>query len=164
MNAIEYAKSSLEGSLGLVHTVMQGITEEQYNWKPSGNCNSVAKSHVHIVSAVDFFINGLVKGERPAWPAFAEKHGLPANSIEIWKHEATVPLEPMHEYAKQVAKSATEYVGTLSDSDLDRKIETPFFGTQTVAWLVQLAGYHSAGHAGDMATVKGMQGLKGLPF
>jgi hypothetical protein len=30
--------------------------------------------------------------------------------------------------------------------------------------VLQLLGMHTAGHAGDMATVKGMQGLKGLPF
>ncbi len=48
--------------------------------------------------------------------------------------------------------------------DLDREIETQFFGRKSAAWLLQLAGVHSVGHGGDIAAVKGMQGLKGLPF
>jgi hypothetical protein len=164
VNAVDYAKSSLESSLGLVNIVMQGITEDQYNWKPEGNLNTVALSHVHICSSVDFFINGIVRGGKPGWSAFAEKQGLPANPREIFKHGAPVPLSAMQEYEKDTTKAVLDFVGTLKDDDLDRKIDTQFFGTQSVAWLLQLTGSHSAGHAGDMASVKGMQGLKGLPF
>ncbi len=98
------------------------------------------------------------------WPAFASKHGLPPNPMEIWGHSATISGAAMKEYAEQVQKVTLDYIGTLSDADLDRQVDTQFFGMQNVAYLLQLAAMHAAGHAGDLAAVKGSQGLKGLPF
>jgi hypothetical protein len=57
-----------------------------------------------------------------------------------------------------------EYISSIGDDDLDREVETQFFGKKDVAYLLQLAAMHAAGHAGDIAAVKGAQGLKGLPF
>lgn len=164
MNTAEYAKSSLEGMLGLVGTCAGGMDDAQYNWKPGGTANSAAKSHVHALTSLDFFITGTVQGKPLLWGEFAAANELPANPMEIWAFEGTVPVEAMKEYAKSIQDNALEYVGSLSDADFDREIETQFFGKKSVAWLVQLAGMHAVGHAGDMAAVKGMQGLKGLPF
>lgn len=149
---------------GLVGQCAGGVDDAQYNWKPGGTANSAAKSHVHAVTSMDFFINGTVQGKELLWPAFAKQHGLPENPMGIWGFEGTVPVEAMKEYSKSVQDRVLEYVGSLSDEDFDREVETQFFGKKSVAWLVQLAGMHAVGHAGDMAAVKGMQGLKGLPF
>jgi hypothetical protein len=141
-----------------------GMDDAQYNYSPGGTCNPAAKSHVHALSSIDFFINGLAKGGDLGWAKIAEQHGLPGNPLQIWQHEGTIPYAAMNEYGQNVQKSALEYVASLSDADLDREVETQFFGKKSVAWLLQLAGYHAVGHAGDIAAVKGMQGLKGLPF
>jgi hypothetical protein len=164
MDAVTYAKTNLEGSLGLVHTCAQGLDEAQYNWKPGGTANVIAKSHVHAMTSVDFFIIGIVKGGELGWTKVAQTTGLPASPLEIWGYEGTIPLAAIAEYSANVQKSALDYVATMKDADLDREIETQFFGKKSAAWLLQLAGYHAVGHAGDMAAVKGMQGLKGLPF
>jgi len=166
MNTAEFARKNLEESMSLLAACAGGMNEAQYNWNPGGTANSAAKSHVHAASSVDFFINGLVRGEMQSlrWGKFAEKHGLPGSPLGIWAFEGTVPYEAMQEYAKEVARSAAEHVGTLSDADFDREIETQFLGKRSVAFLVQLAGTHAAGHGGDIAAIKGMQGLKGLPF
>jgi hypothetical protein len=164
MNAIEYAKTNLEASLGLLNTCAGGMDEGQYNFKPAGTCNSAAKSHVHAVSSLDFFINGIIKGGELSWTKVAQANGLPANPLELWNFEGTIPMAAIAEYSKDAQKAALDYVATLSDADLDREIDTQFFGKKSVAWLIQLAGTHAVGHAGDMAAVKGMQGLKGLPF
>ncbi len=149
---------------GLVGQCAGGVDDAQYNWKPGGTANSAAKSHVHAISSMDFFINGTVQGKEMLWSPFALKHGLPESPLAVWAYEGTIPVEPMKEYSKSVQDAVLEYVGSLSDADFDREVETQFFGKKSVAWLVQLAGMHAVGHAGDMAAVKGMQGLKGLPF
>ncbi len=164
MDAVRYAKKALEQSFGLFNMVADGMTDEQYNMKPEGTANSIAKSHVHAMTSVDFFLSGTLQGKPMQWPAFAQANGLPGNPTEIWAHTSAIPLAPMKEYGANVQKAALEYVGSLSESDLDREIDTPFFGKQTAAFLIMLAGMHSAGHAGDMSAVKGLQGLKGLPF
>lgn len=164
MDAIAYAKTDLESAFNLLNICAAGLDEAQYNWKPAGTANVIAKSHVHALSSIDFFISGIIKGGELGWPKFAQQHGLPANPLEIWRYEGAVPMAPTLEYGTQVQKNALEFVGSLKDADLDREIETQFFGKKTAAWLLQLTGVHSVGHGGDMAAVKGMQGLKGLPF
>lgn len=164
MDAVTYAKKALKQSFGLFNMVADGMTDEQYNWQPEGTANSIAKSHVHAMSSVDFFISGTLKGEQMQWPAFALANGLPGNPTEIWAYTGAIPLAAMKEYGASVQNAALEYVDSLKESDLDREIDTPFFGKQTLAFLVMLAGTHSVGHGGDMSAVKGLRGLKGLPF
>jgi hypothetical protein len=63
-----------------------------------------------------------------------------------------------------VQASVDGYLAGLPDSDLSRKISGPF-GEQTVEWvIVTLLGTHLPQHAGEIAALKGVQGLKGLPF
>jgi hypothetical protein len=165
MNGADYAKLQLEETLGLLNMIVGDVDEAQYNWIPEGTtCNSVAKSHVHVLSSIDFFVNMIVGGGRSKWPETAEKLGLPANPIQIWQADARIALAPMKEYAQYVQQSALQTISNLDDAALDREIETQFFGKHPAAWYIQLAGMHTAGHAGDMAAIKGMQGLKGLPF
>lgn len=164
MDSITYARKSLEQAFKLFNIVADGMTDEQYNWEPQGTANSIARSHVHAMSSVDFFLNGTLKGGEMAWPAFAAANGLPANPMEIWSFPSAIPLASMKEYGANVQQSVLEYVSSLTEADLDRVVDTSFFGQQTTAFLIQLAGTHSMGHGGDMSAVKGLQGLKGLPF
>ena len=164
MQTADFAKLSLEQSFNLLKDLLKDTTEEQYNFDPPGTANAAAKSHVHLISAVDFFLNGLVAGGAPAWGPFASANGLPGNPLEIWGHGAPIPLAPMLELQDQVTAAALENVAKLSNDDFDRIVKTPMFGDQSVAFLVQLACLHTNGHAGDIATVKGIQGAKGLPF
>jgi hypothetical protein len=164
MNAVTYAKKTLEQTFALFNVIADGLTDAQYNWKPEGTANNIAKSHVHAMSSIDFFINATLAGGQMIWPEVAARNGLPENPTEIWAHASPIPFPPMKEYAARVQKAALDYVSTLSDADLDREVETPFFGKKNVAFLVALSGVHAMGHGGDIAAIKGLQGLKGLPF
>jgi len=165
MNATSYAKLQIEQSFNLMNAAADGMDDSHYNWAPGGTCNSIAKSHVHAVSAIDFFVNVVAKGGAPLlWADHGPKAGLPGNPMEIWGFSGNVPLAAMKEYGQAAQKAALDYIGTLSDADLDREIETQFFGRQSLAFIIQLIGLHTAGHTGDIAAVKGLQGLKGLPF
>ena len=164
MQATSYAKLQLEQAFGLLNGAAQGMDDKQYNWKPDGTCNPAGKNHVHALTSVDFFLNAIAQGKPTLWQPLAAQHGLPANPLEIWGHGGDVPMAAISAYGEQVQKSALDYVATLSDADLDREVDTRFFGTQSIAFLIQLAGMHTVGHTGDIAAMKGMQGLKGLPF
>lgn len=164
MDSVTYARKSLEQTFNLLKPSVDGMDDAQYNFTPPGTANSVAHSHAHVISSLDFFVNGILRGQQPSWSAFAAEHGLPANPLELWKHDGQVPLAPMIEYQKRTLDDVLAYVSTLTESDLDREVDTRFFGKQTVAFVLQLAGMHTAGHAGDISAVKGFQGLKGLPF
>ncbi|MBI5289152.1 MAG: DinB family protein [Chloroflexi bacterium] len=164
MNGVQYAKLQLEQAFGLVGACAAGMDDAQFNWKPGGTANSCAKTLVHTYTSADFFINGMLQGKPLLWSSFAGANGLPANPMEIWGFEGNVPYAKMLEYAQQVQKSVLEYADTLTDAELDREVETNFFGKKPVAFVVQLAGMHAVGHGGDIAAIKGIQGIKGLPF
>jgi uncharacterized damage-inducible protein DinB len=164
MNGPAYAKLSLTETFGLMNAASDGMDEAQYNWAPGGTCNSVAKSHVHATTSIDFFINAIAQGKPLLWSEHGPKAGLPANPMGIWSFEGTIPMAAINAYAKEIEQAALDYVGSLTEADLDREIDTQFFGKKSLGWIIQLVGLHSAGHTGDISAVKGMQGLKGLPF
>jgi hypothetical protein len=89
--------------------------------------------------------------------------GNPALSPD-WAKGLKLDLAPFREYAKAVYAATDAYLSTLSDTELERKVQTPI-GEQTLAWaLVALLATHLPQHTGEIAALKGVQGLKGLPF
>ena len=164
MQAKDYARSQVEGAMDFLATCAKDMDEAQYNHKPDGNCNPAAKLHAHALSGADFFVNVLLAGQPSKWPEVASKAGLPENAMEIWGSDATISPAVMEGYAEAIKGPMLEYIDTLSDEDLDREIDTRFMGKQTIAWVLQLVGSHTFGHAGEISAVKGTQGLKGLPF
>jgi len=74
-------------------------------------------------------------------------------------------LPPFREYGKAVYTATDAYIAGLSDADLERKVDTRLIGEQTVAFVLgTFVAWHVANHCGEIAALKGVQGLKGLPF
>jgi len=164
MNAPSYARSQLESAFDNVDLCMQGLDDDTYNWQPSGTCNPISKLHVHIVSSMDFFTNSILQGKRSGWPEVAAQVGLPTNPQEMWQSQTRVSMDAIVNYGKDVRTRVMEYISGLSDADLDRELDTKILGVKSVGWVLQFCGMHMSSHAGEISAVKGMQGLKGLPF
>jgi hypothetical protein len=82
-----------------------------------------------------------------------------------WARGVKLNLAPFREYAKAVYAATDAYIAGLSDADLERKVQTGFVGEQTVAFVMSsILAWHAAQHTGEIAALKGVQGLKGLPF
>jgi hypothetical protein len=74
-------------------------------------------------------------------------------------------LPAFREYAKAVYRATDACIATLSDADLERKIQTGFMGERTIAFIVSnVLAWHVAEHNGEIAALKGVQGLTGVPF
>ncbi|HZP58116.1 MAG TPA: DinB family protein [Dehalococcoidia bacterium] len=165
MNVSQFAASQLGGDFDLVDAVIGGLDDAQYNWTPPGTCNPIARTHAHALTAVDFFVHMVLQGKPMLWPETAARTGLPENAREIWGTTVQIPLAPMVEYGKRVREAALAYVGSLTEDELDREVETFVLGKQPASFVVtRLLNEHLTGHTGEMSAVKGMQGLKGLPF
>ncbi len=163
MDAMSYARAQLEQSLNLLDVAVDGMDAAQYNYRPGGTCNPPAASHVHALTGIDALLLTRAGGQEMRWPALARAHGMPANPREIWGYEGTIPPDAVKDYARDVRESSLAFISGLAADDLDRRVQTPL-GEQCLAFLIQLMSTHAAGHAGEIAAVKGMQGLKGLPF
>ena len=76
---------------------------------------------------------------------------------------AALRLEPALAYAEAVCGATNDYLASLTEEDLDRRVS--FFGQDsTVAGVLARLVTHMSGHVGEIAAVKAMQGVMGLPF
>src|SRR2546426_9237875 len=79
--------------------VIGDLSPEQYAWQPEGTANPISKLHAHTLSSADFWMNLMGLSKPLLWMGVAEKTGLPANFIEVWKTDTPIKLSDMQEYA-----------------------------------------------------------------
>ena len=74
----------------------------------------------------------------------------------------TIDLEVFREYAKAVGAATDEFLTNATDEQLAKEIGRAKQPLITV--LANIGVPHIAEHWGEIAALKGVQGLKGLPF
>jgi hypothetical protein len=73
-------------------------------------------------------------------------------------------LAELQDYGKAVSAATDAFLDSISDADLDRPID--FFGRkESMGWVIaDTVLVHVAFHSGEIASLKGVMGLKGLPW
>jgi hypothetical protein len=112
----------------------------------------------------------MIQGKPPIYDAegWKDKFGIAFDGAPTlggdWARKVVLDAGAFKEYAQKVWTNTSAFLAGESDSDLDRKVQTPA-GEQSVGWvLATLLGTHTPQHTGEIAALKGVQGLKGLPF
>ena len=169
MNAIELMRAQYSQSFNWLEGTMNGVTDEVARYKPAGRPSPIAGQIAHIVTSVDFFLIGAAAGRQPLMLGeFAGKSGIseppPEGAWGDWGDRVEVDLPKIHEYAKAVFAAIDEYLATLSDDDLERKAEFGPAGEQTIGWAFNVILLNIFSHTGEIACIKGIQGLQGYPF
>lgn len=172
MDTITSLRQLFRDSHGVTESTIEGVSAEQLHWQPTGTALPLAASYAHTVLGEDMFINGKVRGQAPlAATNWAAKTGLSEmppppdqGAWGDWARRVRVDLPAFREYAKAVYESTDGWLAGLSPVDLDRIVESGFAGPQSVGWICNMMAIHSANHTGEMAAIKGTQGLKGYPF
>lgn len=153
----------------MVDATMQGISDEDFNRAPDGTLNSIKAIFLHMLIAEDGYIQTILQEQPRIWvtEGWGERVGLPGPSGQSagWDaiKETSVSLAPLLAYQQAVRAGTDAYLARLAADDLDR--EVPFLGAQRpAADVLAMLVVHTMGHAGEIAAIKGMMGLKGLPF
>jgi hypothetical protein len=91
------------------------------------------------------------------------QNGLPA--WNEWARHVEVNLPALQQYAQAVYANTEEYLASLSDDDLDRALDLSALGLgqHTVASLLSTALSNVQWHCGEIACLKGLQGMRGYP-
>ena len=138
---------------------------------PGATITSVGSVYAHVIFSEDGIVHGMLQGKAPLhqsqnWSARTGIQMPKAGEFTAdWARGVKMNLPVFREYARAVYAATDQYVGSLSDADLERKVQTGFVGEQTVAFVISnILGWHAAEHTGEIAALKGVQGLKGLPF
>jgi uncharacterized damage-inducible protein DinB len=151
---------------------VEGLTDEQANWQPSGRAHSIAASYAHLVNAEDAFLNGLLQSKAPlAASAFAGRTGMSephpmGQMTSEWARRVQIDLPALRAYAAAVYAATDAYLSSIDDAELARPIDLTAmgYGMQTVGSILTTVMQNTLAHSGEIACVKGLQGLQGYSF
>jgi len=172
LDAITILRQSLKQGHDIIEQGVAGLSREQLNHRtPGSTIHSIAVVYAHTVMSEDYLINNKVHPqpllfERSAW---ADKVGIdmiPFGSSDADRWVASVSdcnFEALRAYAEEVYRESDEYLGTLSEADLDATVT--FIDEMSIgAYLANVLVWHAVHHGGEICALKGVLGRKGLPF
>ncbi len=169
MIAREFIRRQVAGAWRVYDAVTSDLTEEQFNWAPPGTANPISATVAHIIGGADRFINAVIQGKPSLWESqkWSDKVGVgvtPTRGANWEPYLGTqFSLEPFKAYKAAVQASIDAYLETLTEADLDRKVL--FHGEERIVGdMLALMVTHITQHSGDVSTLKGIQGAKGLPY
>lgn len=156
----------------VLERTLEGLNEEDLNHQPAHDCNSIGWLVWHIIRGQDLGIAGLT-GEEQFWieEGWHDKFNRPADprdfglghtleDLAAFKSPGAKTLLAYHQVVKE---RLIRYLSSLSESDLDRKLDHPVFPT-VGARIVALISDNFQ-HAGQAGYVRGLlQGKGWLPI
>ncbi len=169
MNAPEYIQRQIQSMRSLCDAALRETTDEQFNWTPPGMANSISAAVIHTTGTEDRFISEVILGKTRLWESdgWNEKVGLQVTPGrgQGWEEikQKQLSVAPVLAYIAAVRASTDAYLATLTADELERKI-TLMGNERQVADVLAILITHTLSHMGEVAALKGMQGVKGLPF
>jgi hypothetical protein len=169
MDIKTYIQRQMGNVRGQVDAVMKDVTEEQFNWLPPGTISPISAILLHLLSSEDFFIQGVIQGKPRCWEdqRWVGKIGIqapsgPGSNWDVFK-TTRVSIAPVLAYGQVVRATTDTFLAALTADELDRQVS--FAGKMfPAAEVLMTLMVHTASHAGEIAAIKGLQGIKGLPF
>lgn len=171
MNAQQAVRSQLQFWHGTLDQVLSDCTPEAFNNPvPGGKISQIGAIYAHAVLSEDAIVHGLLQGKPLIFQTggWEPKTGVTFDGRPMltpeWASSLKFDMKPFQDYSHEVYKAVDDYLAQLPDGEMDRKTQGPL-GETTVGFMVtNILGTHTIGHTGEIAALKGVQGMKGLPF
>ena len=153
--------------LRTLENTLEGLTEEDLNWQPKPDCNSIGWLVWHLTRWHDVLIAAFM-GEEQLWiedkwhekfgrPADAEDHGFGHKAEDLAAFKSP-DAETLLGYQRAVLERSRRWFPTLSPADLDKTFEgTPFKPPPTWGTMLTVTLSDSLQHAGQAAYVRGLR-------
>ena len=162
MDAKELVLKSLEQSQGYLDRVLDGLTQEEFAWCPSNECNSIAFTLWHTVRVEDFFVNRVIQRGKELYEAegWDEKLGTPvkafgytAEELQTWP----VPkMEVLIDYTNAVREKMLAYINSIAPEKL-AEIPRPERSQDSIGAILGRMSTEVALHVGQIAYLRGLQ-------
>lgn len=173
--ATQILLTQLKAAHAVLESTMDGVTTEVAHFMPPGKANPISGTYAHIVFSEDLFVQSFLRGVKPLMESdFKDKTGASAvqptdweNEYPRWLREVHLDMDKFQEYTKAVFAESEKYVESLTDEDLEKEIDMSSFGMgskKAYDFIANLISGHTYSIAGEIAVLKGIQGLKGYPF
>jgi hypothetical protein len=169
MDSVEAIKETL----GLAHEYLEaafGGTEGETLTRvlPGATIGSIESIYVHTIANEDWAVQELILGRPKVIEGeWAVRLGIKAPKageqfdLATWNRDWAA----FKEYTAAVFKATDDYLAAAKDADLAKQIDWFGRGTRSAAWVMaDTILVHASFHAGEIASLKGVMGLKGLPW
>ncbi|MCZ2111962.1 MAG: DinB family protein [Dehalococcoidia bacterium] len=172
MTPHEILRKSLRDMHSMLDKAVEGMTADQFNFRPSEGGVSGFFSLWHYVRTEDNIINFVAQGRPTVWLQgnYDEYFGLPRNSQGTGMTEQEANAVQIHdvpkwlEYQRAVWKATDEYLASMSPDEFEqRKVTIKPLGEMSL-WdgIYGVCLSHGYRHVGEIEYVRGVQGLGGL--
>jgi DinB superfamily len=134
---------------------------------PGATVGPIGEIYGHTIGNEDWAFSQLIQGKELIVTAdgWAAKLGLEGDPQHYdWNEVAQNHFAELQAYGKAVREATDAFLDGISDADLDKAID--FFGRkESMGWVIaDTVLVHVAFHSGEVASLKGVMGLKGLPW
>ncbi len=173
MDTIALLRGQLESAHFLTERCLEGLTLAQLQWRPPGTAHPIGATYAHMVLSEDWFVQTHLQSRLPLYDGiWAGKTGFSApqpegGAWEEWACTVEVDLPALRAYAGAVYAASDAYLAGLEPEELDREVPFPPGSSMTRSFGLALSSVligHHGNHCGEIAAVKGLQGLRGYPF
>jgi hypothetical protein len=181
MQATELLLEQVKFAHWWIENIVEAITPEHAHWHPPATIvNSIGSNYAHLLVYEDLVINAIMKGDAPLYASSwagktgmstlppmptPENPGLP-NWLE-WSKQVTFDLGSLRTYAQATFAATEKYFASLSDEQMHQTVDLTLYdlGHQEIHWTLSviIVG-HTFAHGGEIACLKGLQGMKGFPL
>jgi hypothetical protein len=145
--------------------IIQGLTKDELLWTPTGVTNPIGTTLLHVLTDEDRLIQSVLQGKPLLWEAGRWYEQIGVISLPLRGHDWTgVDLTslwapPLFAYAQVVERTTTTYLHLLNDTDLE---QVEIYGQeQSRAEALFSIIIHNTSHVGEIAALKGLQGMRG---
>ncbi len=168
MNTKEYLYKQIQSMTQLQDAALDDLTDEQLIFYPGGTISPIGVIWLHMVFSEDSFIAILMK-KPTTWDSGGWKERFNLEKApdfgEDWSiyRDAKMTVAILKSYTRAVRKETNTCLEATSAETLDESVKF-FTDSDPKADVWVLLSQHSLLHSGEIAALKGIQGVKGLPF
>ena len=172
MDLLELIRYESKTAYAWIENIVNDVTHAEANWQPPGTANSIAATYAHALISADVDLNRHFLGRTPIisgeWGARVGLHDL---FPDDFARTGEIHWDELHKYGTEVARCVGALVDALTLDDLNRNFEMMAtdagrpvsLGIWSGIDIFQLHGWtHIRMHGGEIACLKGLQGLTGF--
>lgn len=167
MNGVAAIKETIKLARQYLDGAIQDTDAKTMGTKlPGATIGRIGEIYAHTVNGEDWAFNQLIQDKDSVMKTgrWADKLGIEEGKEPDWNAVAQDHFAELQAYRQAVTEATDAFLDSLTDEDLERPID--FFGRkETMGWVIaDTVLVHMSFHAGEVASLKGVMGLKGLPW
>ena len=169
MKIQDLMRAQFEHAHNVMEQVIDDCDEQALTKIVGGNVGSISAIYAHLVFDEDGWIAGAA-GQDRLWESgdWSGRTGLempgPMQTQEWAQSGPSYDLAAFREYAAAVYAATDEFLANVTEEALDVEVNGAGGKVQLGRWVGAVGLWHVMSHQGEISALKGLQGLKGLPF